>query len=246
MVHVTCLAHGLHRVSELVRESYPSVNRLISTTKNVFVKSPYRIRAFIAPEIPLPHSPLLTIWGTWLDAAYYYAKHLEKVCEVVMSFDNSEAQCIDESQKIIVELSTSVTFVSSTFSILSKTTKTLETRGLSLSVFLELIEEVEKALDGMYDQRFSHKLSSVLSENGGFQTLKIVNNALQGSVSPLDAEVQDGVILSAAKFLCYKYAPVVSCDVEMMFSEYKTVFADNRRSFNFENLKAHMIIKCNN
>ena len=33
MVHITCLAHGLHRVTETIRAFYPEVDRLISNVK---------------------------------------------------------------------------------------------------------------------------------------------------------------------------------------------------------------------
>ncbi|QQP36603.1 Putative LOC100902024, partial [Caligus rogercresseyi] len=33
MIHVTCLAHGIHRVAELVRFQFPNVNELISEVK---------------------------------------------------------------------------------------------------------------------------------------------------------------------------------------------------------------------
>lgn len=38
MLHLTCLAHGLHRVAEFIRASFPDVNSLIANTKSVFVK----------------------------------------------------------------------------------------------------------------------------------------------------------------------------------------------------------------
>lgn len=38
MLHVTCLAHGLHRLAEFVRNQFPEVNTLVSVTKAVFVK----------------------------------------------------------------------------------------------------------------------------------------------------------------------------------------------------------------
>ena len=38
MIHMTCLAHALHRVAELVRSNYPNINVLISSVKNVFVR----------------------------------------------------------------------------------------------------------------------------------------------------------------------------------------------------------------
>lgn len=38
MLHVTCFAHGLHRLAEFIRDQFPQVNKLISKTKAVFVK----------------------------------------------------------------------------------------------------------------------------------------------------------------------------------------------------------------
>jgi len=61
MLHVTCLAHVLHREVEEVRGSYPDVDKLISNGKKIFIKSPLRVQKFKeeAPTLPLPpHSPL--------------------------------------------------------------------------------------------------------------------------------------------------------------------------------------------
>lgn len=73
MVHVTCLAHGLHRVAEVIRESYTDVDRFISNMKKKIRKAPSRITKFreIAPKTPLPPSPVITRWGTWLKAACF-------------------------------------------------------------------------------------------------------------------------------------------------------------------------------
>lgn len=38
MLHLTCFAHGLHRVAEFVRSKFKDVNSLISYTKAVFLK----------------------------------------------------------------------------------------------------------------------------------------------------------------------------------------------------------------
>ena len=44
---------------------------------------------------------------------------------------------------------------------------------------------------------------------------------------------------------CLEYAPLVSCEVERGFSQYKCMLAENRRKFIFVNLKYCMIVKCN-
>ena len=102
MIHVTCLAHGLHRVAETIRSENPEVNELISVVKKVFVKAPSRIATFqeMAPNIPLPPEPVVTRWGTWLAAAEYYADHFEILKAVVDRFNPSESKVVETAQEI--------------------------------------------------------------------------------------------------------------------------------------------------
>lgn len=103
MIHVTCLAHGLHRVAEKVRESFPLVNRLIASGKKIFVKAPLRRDAFKVncPDIPFPPEPVITRWGTWLEAAIYYADNFEVFDHVVQLFDPNDSIAIQECQDIL-------------------------------------------------------------------------------------------------------------------------------------------------
>ena len=54
MIHITCLAHALHRISEEIRQQFQNVDLLISNCKRVFLKAPQRMKHFkdIAPNIP--------------------------------------------------------------------------------------------------------------------------------------------------------------------------------------------------
>lgn len=52
LIHVTCFAHGVHRLAEEVRSTYGSVNKLISSTKKVFLKAPARNKAY-REKLPL-------------------------------------------------------------------------------------------------------------------------------------------------------------------------------------------------
>lgn len=81
MIHLTCLAHGLHRISEEVRAQFKDIDALISNCKKIFLKCPRRCEIFrdLAPDVPLPPQPVITRWGTWLSAALYYAEHLPAI-----------------------------------------------------------------------------------------------------------------------------------------------------------------------
>jgi len=62
VVHVTCVAHGLHRVAEEIQLQFPKVDDLISNVKNFFLKAPLRTILFrnIAPNLALPPQLILT------------------------------------------------------------------------------------------------------------------------------------------------------------------------------------------
>jgi len=60
LIHYTCMCHGLNRVAEKVRYTYPKVDKLISEVKKIFVKSLRRRSEFAeACQIPLPPEPIL-------------------------------------------------------------------------------------------------------------------------------------------------------------------------------------------
>lgn len=83
MIHVTCVAHMLQRIAEKVRELYPDINTLVNNLKKVFLKSPSRVDIYkeILPTAPLPPEPILTRWGTWIDAlVQFILKNLKILC----------------------------------------------------------------------------------------------------------------------------------------------------------------------
>lgn len=46
LIHVTCLAHGFHRVVETIRSRYSDIDQLIATVKKIFHKAPSRVLKF--------------------------------------------------------------------------------------------------------------------------------------------------------------------------------------------------------
>ena len=88
LIHFTCLAHAIHRVAEEVRSHFPQVNELVSSAKKVFVKVPLRVQAYREqlPHVKLPPQPILTRWGTWINAVNFYSEHLQAVKNVVDLF----------------------------------------------------------------------------------------------------------------------------------------------------------------
>lgn len=66
MIHVTCVVHGLHRVAEEVRSKFHVVDKVISSVKKIFRKTPSRLLVFKseAPNLHLPPEPIITRWGS--------------------------------------------------------------------------------------------------------------------------------------------------------------------------------------
>ncbi|KAE9522767.1 hypothetical protein AGLY_016808 [Aphis glycines] len=84
LIHVTCLAHSFHRVAETIRSSYPDVDQLIATVMKIFLKAPSRVLKFkeLYPDLNLPPEPILTRWGTWLEAALYNFVKISKKLKI--------------------------------------------------------------------------------------------------------------------------------------------------------------------
>lgn len=57
---------------------------------------------------------------------------------------------------------------------------------------------------------------------------------LSGEIQSMEGLPED---LTSDDQTYFKYAPITTTDVEKSFSLYKSLLCDNRRSFDFENLK---------
>ena len=78
--HVTCIAHGLHRVCESIRENYNSVNDFIAALKKILIKAPSRqILYQEATGFHLPQFPVIRRWGTWIRCAVFLCENFDKI-----------------------------------------------------------------------------------------------------------------------------------------------------------------------
>ena len=85
LFHVTCTAHMLHNCAEKVRSYFTEVDNLVARVKAATVKN--KTRRSLFKDIGSPPEPVVTRWGTWLEAAEYYADNLTEVMKIVNSFD---------------------------------------------------------------------------------------------------------------------------------------------------------------
>lgn len=194
--------------------------------------------------MPLPPEPIITRWGTWLTAVAYYCDHFEDVRAVVNTFNDEDAESIVRAKQLFSnnQVKTDIVFVKSNFSMIPKAINKLESKGLELNKSLKCVESVHTNLNSMRDKKYVRKLDRVLQRNVGFGTLKAIRDILYFQKPSVDEYIQKLTPDELAKF---KFAPTTSCDAERTFSAYKQVFTDRRKRFSFENLKKHMIVKCN-
>jgi hypothetical protein len=93
--------HGINRVADEIRCQFPLVNSLISNVKKIFIKAPLRVQVCKEklPNVPLPPEPVVTRWGTWLDAEIFQANHYSHIKNIVLDFSDS-AESIKKSKSL--------------------------------------------------------------------------------------------------------------------------------------------------
>lgn len=251
MIHITCAAHGLHNAADFIRLQFPRVNSLIASCKAVFVKAHTRCQRFkeILPNVPLPPEPVITRWGTWLEAACYYASHLRDIQRVFDELDESDAASIRTVKNLLREneLSEQLTFIYTYYSFIPKSIVILEKQGLPLIDAIEVIENAKRnfaAAPGEVAESIREKYESVLAKNTGLLTLRAIAKVL--SCAPIeDAERSLLDTFQPSEIALYRYGPVCSCDVERIFSRFKSVLRSNRQRFTVEHVRWHMVSHCN-
>jgi len=81
----------------------------------------------------------------------------------------------------------------------------------------------------------------VLLKNPEYSQIIKMCGILSGEISNDYEGIEE---LTPEDIYCFKYALIVSCDVERGFSKYKSMLRDNRKNFEFENIKRHFITSC--
>ncbi|KAJ4445018.1 hypothetical protein ANN_06817, partial [Periplaneta americana] len=153
LTHFTCVAHAFHPPSR------------VNVLKEMY------------PEIPLPPKPILTRWGTWLEAVEYYAEHIDSINNVLLALDSEDAVSIDTAKTVTCDISVKndLAHIQHTFSCIIKTLKSLQNRHLSLSESFEIINSTVEQLNrgrGKVADAVRAKVDTVLSKNPGYEELQ--------------------------------------------------------------------------
>lgn len=247
LIHCTCLAHGLNRVAETVRDEFPLVNSLVTNIKKVFVKAPLRVQVYNEklPGIPLPPEPILTRWGTWLNCVNFIADNYAGIKDVICEFDPHSSisikKCIDifNNPALIKQ----VAHIQANYVCIAAAITKLEARGMPLHESTEIVKLLEEKINNskVVAPKIKDKFEYVLNKNQGFKKLIKINDVIQGI--DLDENV-DNIELDPNVIVKFKFAPITSCEVERSFSAYKHILSDRRQSFTTDNLEKYLITYC--
>jgi len=241
LMHVTCLAHGLNRVAETVKSLFPIANRAMAAVKAVFKKAPSRILKYkeMLPNLALPPEPVLTRWGTWLNAADFYCTNYDSIKQVIEALEGTDAVAIQTAQTLFEmrTLKDELACLSANFTFIAKSIVSLEDRNLTLWDSVAIVENVRKKIGSCkstINKSVKTKMDTVLGKNPDYATLVEISSVLQGKSSgtgTLSFTLQPEVLASL------KYCPLTSVEVERSFSMQKGILTDRRQKFLMENLE---------
>jgi hypothetical protein len=113
-------------------------------TERRFLLSLLRAQKFKeeAPKLPLPPQPIVTRWGTWLDAANY--SEIEKIFS---KFDTKDSSSVKSVQELFsVAMSRNLAYIKATFCGISKSITHLETVDIQLCDAINIVKQTESEL----------------------------------------------------------------------------------------------------
>jgi len=114
-------------------------------------------------------------------------------------------------------LETNLVFIHGNYGYLPDVIEKLETRGLSLTSSIEIVRKICEKLNsvsGITGKLINEKFKNVLDKNKGFEVLQQISNVLCDNKIVTDKFPED---LSIQESIYFKYAPITSVDVDLMF-----------------------------
>lgn len=245
LLHVTCIAHGMNRVAEDIRSHFPEVDKFVANMKAAFKKAPRRIAIYKAkyPDLPLPPSPVITRWGTWLSAVEFYANHFDKIKDIVKDLPDDSASV--KALKTLVssaELPRNLAFLTLNYTFLAAKLKEMQEKNSSLRQSLQYLDDIESKLfsvRGNVGKSVIEKFKSVIGKNPDLEKLKGISAVLEGN----DADDHDDPTLglNPAEIASFQFAPITSVEAERSFSMHKFLLSDRRHGLTPENLEMELI-----
>jgi hypothetical protein len=134
-------------------------------------------------------------------------------------------------------------FLLAHFKNLRESITNFETSGLPLQRSIDVLKSTKQCLllvPSVIGREAVEKFDSVIEKNPNLEELKQYASSLNGEQPEFGKREPEPAVIAA-----FKYAPIVTCDVERVFSLYNSMLADNRQKFTFENFKSNFMFHSN-
>lgn len=117
----------MHRVCEALKDEYSYANEFLSCIKKLLKKAPARIQKYVEiTGLPLPTSPILTRWGTWLKAAVFICNHFKAICDFLDAIPNDSSAVKKAKELAVTQELQDELFIVHGYSFLTTAITTLE------------------------------------------------------------------------------------------------------------------------
>lgn len=146
LFRVTCLAHLMHNCAIRVKTFYQRVDALIAAIKASVVKN--RCRKHLFDVIGQPPTPILTRWGSWIDAAMHYADNLPEVKRIDQSF-TGEGVLVSNAKTVVANatLAKDLAEIKTHYSQLANYAKIFEDPSCSIMKVAEQLSNIDFGTD---------------------------------------------------------------------------------------------------
>lgn len=227
LIHVTCVAHAMHRACEHIRGNSDAANSFLSCMADMFSRSSFRRQLWksVTGGLALPPMPVVTRWGTWLEATIFVATHWNEVKMFMEAVDAKKSKKIEKAKKMMENDALKNELVRlAEFKFIVSSIAELETASLTLLRQKQIVQTVLEKLT-VIDESVKNKLEKCLDKNPGYKILTALTEPDQ--------------------IIKFRYAPLTSVDVERSFSVFNNVYTSHRTNMSPENLERQMVIICN-
>ncbi|KAI4454704.1 hypothetical protein MML48_9g00018879 [Holotrichia oblita] len=223
LLHIICILHVLHHITESIRTSYPDIDKLIISMKRIFVKSAKLTQQFqkICPKIPEPPQPLLASWEAWLKAAFYYNGYFDVVKAAMIQFTPKQSRYIKGCQQLFKDprVEADLKMIHENYGFLVDAIEILQEASLSLTESMDMAENVYSTLSHLENvpgMVAAEKFSDILWGNPDYEKLRAINECLKED--RLNSDLQR----------YYSHANITCMDVERSLASYNAIFTSTK------------------
>lgn len=217
LFHVTCTAHLWHNCALKIKEFYPDVDNLISKVKAATLKNKTRQQLFT--DIGTAPVPVVTRWGSWLNAAMYYCENLVAVKDI---FSGLEGGVLVENAKKALDknLTSDLVQLQSCYRGILTVIEKIESKAYS----------IKDAVKEIYDSNFGE-------DPVGIKEYILKRISKNDIIDIVDMKREN---ISPSLYAKLLNCQATSCDVERSFSLMENLL-EKYRNFKKENIKYYMI-----